>query len=42
MKNQVHIAIQIVPICKEHPYAIIDKAIKVIHQSGIAYRVGAM
>ena len=42
MKNQVHIAIQIVPICKEHPYGIIDKAIEVIHQSGIPYRVGAM
>ena len=42
MKNQIHVAIQIVPISKEHPYAIIDKAIQVIHQSGIPYRVGAM
>ena len=42
MKNQVHVAIQIVPISKEHPYPIIDKAIEVIQKSGIPYRVGAM
>jgi len=42
MKHQVHIAIQIVPISKEHPYPIIDKAIEVINQSGLDYRVGAM
>lgn len=42
MKNQVHIAIQIVPISKEHPYPIIDKAIDVIKNSGVEYRVGAM
>ena len=42
MKNQVHIAIQIVPISKEHPYPIIDKAIEVIKKSGVDYRVGAM
>jgi uncharacterized protein YqgV (UPF0045/DUF77 family) len=39
---QVHIAIQIVPISKEHPYPIIDKAIEVIERSGVDYRVGAM
>ena len=42
MKNQVHIAIQIVPISKEQPYPIIDKAIEVIKKSGVDYRVGAM
>jgi uncharacterized protein YqgV (UPF0045/DUF77 family) len=42
MKNIVHVAIQIVPISKEHPYPIIDKAIAVIDQSGLEYRVGAM
>lgn len=42
MKNQVHVAIQIVPISKEHPYPIIDKAIEVIKKSGVDYRVGAM
>jgi uncharacterized protein YqgV (UPF0045/DUF77 family) len=42
MKHQVHVAIQIVPISKGHPYPIIDKAIDVIHASGVAYKVGAM
>ena len=43
MKNQVHIAIQIVPICKDqHPYSVIDKALDVIAKSGVAFRVGAM
>lgn len=42
MKHQVHVAIQIVPISKEHPYPIIDKAIEVIKTSGVDYRVGAM
>jgi uncharacterized protein (TIGR00106 family) len=42
MKHQVHVAIQIVPISKEHPYPIIDKAIAVIEKSGVDYRVGAM
>lgn len=41
MKN-VHVAIQIVPVSKEHPYPIIDKAIEVIDRSGVDYRVGAM
>jgi uncharacterized protein YqgV (UPF0045/DUF77 family) len=42
MKNQVHVAIQIVPISKDHPYPIIDKAIEVIKNSGVDFRVGAM
>ena len=42
MKHQVHVAIQIVPISKEHPYPIIDRAIEVIEKSGVDYRVGAM
>jgi uncharacterized protein YqgV (UPF0045/DUF77 family) len=42
MKHQVHVAIQIVPISKAHPYPIIDKAIEVIKSSGVDYRVGAM
>lgn len=40
--SSVHVAIQIVPISKEHPYPIIDKAIEVIEKSGVDYRVGAM
>ena len=42
MRHQVHVAIQIVPISREHPYPIIDKAIDVIKNSGVDYRVGAM
>ena len=42
MKHQVHVAIQIVPISKGHPYPIIDKAIEVIKNSGVDYRVAAM
>ena len=42
MNNTVHVAIQIVPVSPEHPYAIIDKAIEVIDQSGVDYRVVAM
>lgn len=42
MKHQVHVAIQIVPIAKEHPYPIIDKAIDVLKASGVDFRVGAM
>ncbi|PZR34261.1 MAG: thiamine-binding protein [Azospira oryzae] len=42
MKNQVHIAVQIVPITKQDAYLLIDKAIEVIARSGIEYRVGAM
>lgn len=42
MKYPVHVAIQIVPIAKTHPYPIIDKAIEVIDRAGVDYRVGAM
>jgi uncharacterized protein YqgV (UPF0045/DUF77 family) len=42
MNNQIHFAIQIVPISKEPLYPIIDKAIEVIKQSGLSYSVGAM
>lgn len=42
MKHQVHVAIQIVPLSKEHPYPIIDKAIAVLEAAGVDYRVGAM
>lgn len=43
MQDQVHVAIQIVPISPEQkPYDIIDKAIEVIAKSGVDYRVGAM
>ncbi|HYG19404.1 MAG TPA: thiamine-binding protein [Ohtaekwangia sp.] len=40
--QQIHLAIQIVPISKEHPYGIIDKAIEVIQRSGVPFQVGAM
>jgi uncharacterized protein (TIGR00106 family) len=40
--HQVHIAIQIVPITKGDAYTLVDKAIEVIDQSGVDYRVGAM
>ena len=42
MKNIVHVAIQIVPVSKQHPYPLIDKAIEVIQRSGVDFRVGAM
>lgn len=43
MQDQVHVAIQIVPLSPGHkPYDIIDKAIDVIAKSGVDYRVGAM
>jgi uncharacterized protein YqgV (UPF0045/DUF77 family) len=42
MNHIVHVAIQIVPVSKEHPYPIIDKAIEAIEKSGVDYRVGAM
>ncbi len=40
--NTVHLAIQLVPISKEAPYPIIDKAIEVIQKSGVKYVVGPM
>jgi len=45
MKNDIHLAIQIVPLqiqSGQHPYPIIDKAIDVIDQSGLTYQVCAM
>ncbi|HTE32512.1 MAG TPA: thiamine-binding protein [Chryseolinea sp.] len=42
INKQVHVAIQIVPISKGHPYPIIDKAIAVIQDSGVDFKVGAM
>jgi uncharacterized protein (TIGR00106 family) len=42
MNNQVHIAIQIVPIANQPLYPIIDRAIEVIQQSGIKFQVGPM
>ncbi len=43
MKNQIHFAIQIVPISTSPDlYEIIDKAIDVIKQSGLRYEVGPM
>jgi uncharacterized protein YqgV (UPF0045/DUF77 family) len=43
MNHQVHVSIQIVPKTNGvHPYKVIDKAIELIHQSGIKYQVGAM
>lgn len=45
MKNNIHLSIQIIPLQitdQQHPYAIIDKAIDVIDQSGLSYQVSAM
>jgi uncharacterized protein YqgV (UPF0045/DUF77 family) len=45
MENDIHLAIQIVPLridSDQHPYTIIDKAIDVIDQSGLTYQVCAM
>jgi uncharacterized protein (TIGR00106 family) len=42
MQNQVHLAIQIVPVSNKPLYPIIDKAIEVIHASGVQYTVGPM
>jgi uncharacterized protein YqgV (UPF0045/DUF77 family) len=40
MIHKVNIALQVLPASKElHPYAIVDKAIKIIEDSGIKYRV---
>ena len=42
MQHTIHLAIQIVPISKTHPYPIIDKALDVLKESGADFRVGAM
>jgi uncharacterized protein (TIGR00106 family) len=40
MNNTVNIALQIIPSSTEvHPYTIVDKAISIIAESGIKYRV---
>jgi len=40
MFHKVNIAIQVLPSSGSiHPYLIIDKAIKMIHESGLKYRV---
>lgn len=40
MKNKVNIALQVLPQSKtKNSYAIVDKAIEVIHNSGIKYQV---
>lgn len=40
MLNQVNVAFQILPWSKsKHPYEIVDKAIEIIKDSGIRYRV---
>ncbi|MBN2807654.1 MAG: MTH1187 family thiamine-binding protein [Prolixibacteraceae bacterium] len=39
-KNKVNLAIQVLPQSNtKHPYAIVDKAIEVIQQSGLNYQV---
>jgi len=42
INRQVHVAIQIVPISKGHPYPIIDKTIAVIQDPSVDFKVGAM
>ena len=40
MKNYVNIAVQVLPKSKtKEPYDLVDDAIKVIHDSGLKYRV---
>ena len=40
MFNQVNVALQVLPSSKsKHPYDIVDKAIEIIKESGIRYRV---
>jgi uncharacterized protein (TIGR00106 family) len=40
MQFQVNVALQVVPASKEtHPYAIVDRAIEIIEQSGIRFKV---
>lgn len=45
MEHNIHLSIQIIPLQiadQRHPYAIIDKAIEIIDQSGLPYQVSAM
>lgn len=40
MKNKLNMAIQVLPQSNtKHPYDIVDKAIEVIQQSGLKYKV---
>jgi uncharacterized protein YqgV (UPF0045/DUF77 family) len=40
MNNIVNVAIQVLPVSKTiHPYNIVDKAIEIIHNSGLNYKV---
>ena len=40
MLHRVNVALQVLPSSKEkHPYTIVDKAIEIIKNSGIKYRV---
>lgn len=40
MKNKVNIALQVLPKSKsKHAYDVVDQAIKVIHDSGLKYKV---
>lgn len=40
MKHTVNISLQILPTSKEkHPYDIVDKAIQIIQNSGLKYKV---
>ncbi|MBI5540938.1 MAG: thiamine-binding protein [Bacteroidia bacterium] len=40
MNNIVNVAIQALPVSKtNHPYNIVDKAIEIIHNSGLTYKV---
>jgi uncharacterized protein YqgV (UPF0045/DUF77 family) len=40
MFHQVNVALQVLPTSgTKHPYAIVDRAIEIIHASGVKYRV---
>ena len=40
MNNIVNVAIQVLPVSKNiHPYNIVDKAIEIIQNSGLNYKV---
>lgn len=40
LSNQVNVAVQVLPVSRHHDsYLMVDKAIEVIQQSGVNYRV---
>ena len=40
MNNKINLALQVLPQSEtKHPYSIVDKAIEVIQQSGLKYKV---